>query len=292
MDCASAFEIDAAAAGGRGRDRQIAAGRGDALRPAARPAGPAASVGTAVGDLRPGTARCGLADHARTSSTPDKPGAMIAGRKRRGADLCRVEERPVEPAGAISLCAGPQARRPCCDPDGEQHPLHGSSCWAALRSGLYFTAINRYLPADEAAYVVEDCGYPGAGHVPGHAGGGRAAHCRHDPRLPGAAHGRWGDPWLGSPTRPRSASVPAQPLAEEFLGEAMLYSSGTTGRPKGVLKPLSDATPAEAGETTKKPFRRPTGSRRTWSIFSPAPLYHAAEHLGVSPPSSSAGPRW
>ena len=56
-------------------------------------------------------------------------------------------------------------------------------CWAALRSGLYFTAINRYLPADEAAYVVEDCGVPGAGHVPGHAGGGRAA-CRHDPRLP------------------------------------------------------------------------------------------------------------
>ena len=30
--------------------------------------------------------------------------------------------------------------------------------WAALRSGLYLTTVNRYLTAEEAAYIVNDCG--------------------------------------------------------------------------------------------------------------------------------------
>src|SRR5882724_5370253 len=31
-------------------------------------------------------------------------------------------------------------------------------CWAAQRSGLYYTAISRYLTEDEIAYIVKDCG--------------------------------------------------------------------------------------------------------------------------------------
>src|SRR5580692_589503 len=31
-------------------------------------------------------------------------------------------------------------------------------CWAAQRSGLYYTAISRYLTQDEIAYIVKDCG--------------------------------------------------------------------------------------------------------------------------------------
>ena len=31
-------------------------------------------------------------------------------------------------------------------------------CWAAQRAGLYYTAISRYLTADEIAYIVKDCG--------------------------------------------------------------------------------------------------------------------------------------
>ncbi len=31
-------------------------------------------------------------------------------------------------------------------------------CWAAQRCGLYYTAISRYLTADEIAYIVKDCG--------------------------------------------------------------------------------------------------------------------------------------
>ncbi|HTG05454.1 MAG TPA: AMP-binding protein, partial [Bradyrhizobium sp.] len=32
------------------------------------------------------------------------------------------------------------------------------TCWAAQRSGLYYTAISRYLTQDEIAYIVKDCG--------------------------------------------------------------------------------------------------------------------------------------
>src|SRR5438270_2398808 len=31
-------------------------------------------------------------------------------------------------------------------------------CWAAQRSGLYYTAISRYLTEDEIGYIVRDCG--------------------------------------------------------------------------------------------------------------------------------------
>lgn len=30
--------------------------------------------------------------------------------------------------------------------------------WAAVRSGLYITTVNRYLTGEEAAYIVQDCG--------------------------------------------------------------------------------------------------------------------------------------
>ncbi len=40
----------------------------------------------------------------------------------------------------------------------ENHLRYLEVVWAAFRSGLYITAINRFLTADEAAYVVDDCG--------------------------------------------------------------------------------------------------------------------------------------
>src|ERR1700712_1820817 len=40
----------------------------------------------------------------------------------------------------------------------ENHPRYFEVLWAALRSGLYLTAVNRYLSAEEAAYLVNDSG--------------------------------------------------------------------------------------------------------------------------------------
>ena len=63
--------------------------------------------------------------------------------------------------------------------------------WAAMRSGLYFTTVNRYLTAEEAAYIVNDCGGTGARGVScGRRGGSRDA--APDRRLRRPAHARRG----------------------------------------------------------------------------------------------------
>src|SRR4029079_4108902 len=62
---------------------------------------------------------------------------------------------------------------------------------------------------------------------------------------------------------------------------AMLYSSGTTGQPKGILRPLADMAPAEAMPVmtfVKVMF----GFREDQTCLSPAPLYHSAPQASVS----------
>jgi fatty-acyl-CoA synthase len=151
-------------------------------------------------------------------------------------------------------------------------------CWAALRSGLYFTTINRYLPADEAAYIVEDCGAQVL--VTSFAKADVAAalvdlipNCPKRLMVDGVIPG-----WESY--EDAIAAFPAEPLAEEFLGEAMLYSSGTTGRPKGILRPLTDATPSEGGELRATRLAR-YGMTAEMVYLSPAPLYHAAPNAYV-----------
>src|SRR5258705_9500821 len=76
-------------------------------------------------------------------------------------------------------------------------------------------------------------------------------------------------------------AYPATPIDDEQLGAAMLYSSGTTGRPKGILRALPDVHPADAMpvmQFVRNMFRFREGMR----YLSPAPLYHSAPQASVS----------
>jgi len=94
--------------------------------------------------------------------------------------------------------------------------------WAALRSGLYLTAVNRYLTADEAAYIINDCDArvlvssdakaATAAELPA-----RLPGCRRFLMTDGAILG-WESYEAGI------AAFPPERLAEERAGELMLYS--------------------------------------------------------------------
>lgn len=143
--------------------------------------------------------------------------------------------------------------------------------WAAFRSGLYITCINCYLTEEEAAYIVEDSesriliasaavADPAtlAALIPG---------CEQRFLAGGEAPG-----W--QPFESAADAQPTAPLAEQLMGDSMLYSSGTTGRPKGIKRPLTGQSVKEGipGLAQASPY----GIDQHSIYLSPAPLYHAA----------------
>lgn len=144
--------------------------------------------------------------------------------------------------------------------------------WGAVRSGLVITPINRYFTPDEAAYVVNDCGaqalfvstYMTAVAVPL---AQSTPNCRGKFVVDGACSGYQDLDALQS-------TLPTTPLTEEPRGQVMFYSSGTTGRPKGILR-NEPAAPMSDGMYINARLRG-YGMDEDAVYLSPAPIYHAA----------------
>ena len=149
----------------------------------------------------------------------------------------------------------------------------------AERSGLYYTCINSFLSADEVAYIVNDS--ESRIVVTSRAKAEVAAEL--PTKCPGVERWLMVDGTIEGYERYEDviAGTPDGPIPDEQLGAAMLYSSGTTGRPKGILRPLAEAdpaTPLAVMEFVKAMF----GLRQGMVYLSPAPLYHSAPQASVA----------
>ena len=206
--------------------------------------------------------------HAK--NTPDKPAYIMGAtgetvtcreldeRSNQLAHLLR--ERGLRRGDAIVICM-------------ENNASYLVATWAAHRSGLYYTAASSRLTAGELEYIVNDCGAKAivtsnakrdlaieiSGSIP-------AVHTRL--MIGGIAPGfeSYEEVVGGQPTTP---------IDDESTGTDMLYSSGTTGRPKGVKIALPE-TPIGSPSPVMVLSQMLYGLTDQSIYLSPAPMYHAA----------------
>src|SRR6516225_11051837 len=150
------------------------------------------------------------------------------------------------------------------------HPV----MWAARRSGLYYATINTHLTAAEAAYIVDNSG---AKAVIGSRATREMCEGLADylpaglPRLLMIADGDLPG-WERYPEC--VARQPDTPIEDEIEGDLLQYSSGTTGRPKGIRRELPHLPPADAPGMMSALVGFWMDPDAVY--LSPAPLYHTA----------------
>jgi long-chain acyl-CoA synthetase len=216
-----------------------------------------------------------MTDHDRPEALfrrhGDRPAVVMAGSGRtltyaelddRSTRLARVfDEAGLEPGDHVALMLG-------------NRPEFFEVVWAALRAGLYVTPINWHLGPAEAGYIIEDCG---------------AEVFVTSADLTEVAADL--DPFCGAVTTRLMvdgvidgyvdyervlASVSGAPRADERAGTFMLYSSGTTGQPKGIVPKLPTAPFGVGLDTITMLLSGLYGADASSVYLSPAPLYHAA----------------
>lgn len=148
--------------------------------------------------------------------------------------------------------------------------------WAAQRAGLYITPISTKLTADEVAYILNDCGAKllvTSGEMPvlpALLGEARAACPKLDTILTTDAGFEGLADWHEA-----IAPFSVTPISDESAGFHMVYSSGTTGRPKGVRVPLTGGPATEPHMLAARHQDR-YGVAPHSILLTPAPIYHTA----------------
>ena len=206
----------------------------------------------------------GLRDWA--GRDPDRPAVVIDGAATSYGDLERMANRAARLFRACGLHPGDHVALVLGN-----DPAIFALVWGAYRAGLYLTPVPSGASLGDAAYVIRDS---------------TAKLVILDARLPissglareGAGVGKWfslAGPVEGcDPLEEALAAESPSPARDEEPGGLMMYTSGTTGAPKGVWRPRPtdpSGPPPFAGDLLSI-FAIDAGSR----YLSTQPLYHAA----------------
>lgn len=208
---------------------------------------------------------------ARAARTPDKPAVVMVpgGAVRTYAELDDAAVRLARLLRERGLRTGDHLAVLV-----DNEPVFFEVVWAAMYAGLYVTPINWHLTAAEAGYIVADCD---------------AAALVASARLSEVVSGM--DPVDLDAVAVRLVAGGALPgfeslddllaatdhgeVVDEHDGGWMFYSSGTTGRPKGILPPMTPA-PLGAPSFLTRMLTGLFGFDADTVYLSPAPIYHAA----------------
>jgi len=202
--------------------------------------------------------------------TPDKPAIVMAGSGAvtTYAELSRRANQCAHLLHGLGLRPGDHFALLM-----ENRPEYLEIGWAGINSGLFFTPISTHLTAGEVTYILDNSDsrvlFAGADTL-------ERARAQRDqcPRLQHIVPlaGDRGDP---NGYHALIEQQPDEPLADERRGAPMVYSSGTTGRPKGILPEQEHVSPLVPTALSAL-----LGSLFHFSgdtvYLSPAPLYHTA----------------
>ena len=201
---------------------------------------------------------------------PDKPAYIMAGSgetvtfqqldERSNQIAHAFREAGLQPGDTIALFA-------------ENSPRYFEVCWAAQRSGLYFVCVSSRLTAPEVQYILEDSG---AELLISDAA--KRLVAEEVQSITNVPH-YWsigGEIANHTPLETHRSQFPNTPVPDECAGTDMLYSSGTTGRPKGIRPPLEPGAPIDGEVVLTRIVKALSGASEEAVYLSPAPLYHAA----------------
>ena len=156
----------------------------------------------------------------------------------------------------------------------ENHSRFLVLAWGAFYAGLIYTPMSTRLTIDEMAYIIDNC--EAKAFVTSPAKGNEAT------KLLDRDHNVELRLTIGGPIDGYEAyesfvqSASPEPLVDPIAGHPMLYSSGTTGRPKGVLRTAPPVLVGEADPGVGSLGEAKFGFSAESRYLSPAPLYHAA----------------
>lgn len=170
----------------------------------------------------------------------------------------------------------------------ENHPRYIECCSAGERSGLYYTCINSYLTPEEVAYIINNSQSQVlfTSEKKREVAMAAVKDCPNIKLVVVVDGSGNGDDVVNLDEA--VSTYPDTPISDEYVGVSMLYSSGTTGQPKGILRPLP-AEPAGLILPMSQFLKALWQYRPDMIYLSPAPLYHSAPQGAVGLTISTGG---